>query len=61
LRRKSPTSSEWNGVAGSGTSGFADGLGPWAQFDQPQGLATDLQGNMYVVTTTLRLQSTCVV
>jgi sugar lactone lactonase YvrE len=35
-------------LAGSGTLGFADGNGAAAQFNQPLGVATDAQGNVYV-------------
>ncbi|WP_460503748.1 NHL repeat-containing protein, partial [Hymenobacter agri] len=35
-------------LAGSGTAGFADGLGAAAQFNGPNGLAVDGQGVVYV-------------
>jgi sugar lactone lactonase YvrE len=35
-------------IAGDGTAGFADGMGTAAQFDQPNGLAFDSEGNLYV-------------
>jgi sugar lactone lactonase YvrE len=35
-------------LAGSGTAGFSDGNGTAARFDQPQGVAIDLKGNIYV-------------
>ncbi len=35
-------------LAGSGTSGKADGQGASAQFEVPRGLALDAQGNLYV-------------
>lgn len=34
--------------AGSGTAGFANGTGTAAQFDQPNGVAVDGSGNVYV-------------
>jgi sugar lactone lactonase YvrE len=38
-------------LAGSGTDGFADGPGATASFWQPQGVATDAAGNVYVADT----------
>ncbi|MFN3587967.1 MAG: hypothetical protein ACK4UP_01210, partial [Spirosomataceae bacterium] len=35
-------------IAGSGTAGFADGVGTNAQFSRPFGITLDTQGNVYV-------------
>ena len=35
-------------IAGSGVQGFADGMGMAAQFHNPNGIATDISGNIYV-------------
>ncbi len=35
-------------LAGSATSGFADGTGASAKFDSPAGVAVDVNGNVYV-------------
>src|SRR2546428_1071351 len=38
-------------VAGDGTAGFADGAGSSARFDNPQGVAVDASGMIYVADT----------
>src|SRR3989442_904414 len=39
-------------VAGlGGSSGHADGIGSAARFDAPEGVATDIEGNVYVADT----------
>jgi len=35
-------------LAGSGTAGYANGLGPAASFNDPAGIAVDASGNVYV-------------
>ncbi len=49
IRRVTGTG-EVSSLAGStaGTSGFADGVGDAARFDDPQGLAVDASGSVYV-------------
>ena len=36
-------------LAGSGTAGSANGMGPAAQFNRPYGVAYDISGTLYVV------------
>ena len=38
-------------LAGNGTSGFLDGVGTYAQFNRPRGVAVDSSGNVYVADT----------
>lgn len=47
IRRVSPTALVMS-VAGAGFPGSADGFAFSAQFNQPQGVAIDLQGNTYI-------------
>ena len=47
IRKISP-SGEVTTLAGSTTFGFADGTGANAQFKEPNGIAVDAQGNVYV-------------
>ncbi len=48
-------SMDWDGnvvtIAGSARGGFADGVGPEAQFSHPSGIAVDAHGYMYVADT----------
>ena len=37
-------------LAGSGTAGYADGIGNMAQFSNPAGIAVDTSGDVYVTT-----------
>lgn len=41
-------------LAGSGMHAFADGIGAAASFDEPNGVAVDASGNVYVADTTNR-------
>ena len=47
IRKITPTGQVTN-LAGSGVSGFADGVGINAKFNAPQGLCVDNQNNIYV-------------
>lgn len=51
IRKISPSRvvSTWAGQAGQ--PGTTDGVGPWAQFNQPAGLTVDSSGNVYVADT----------
>jgi sugar lactone lactonase YvrE len=48
IREISPTGQVFT-IAGSGTEGFKDGVGPVAEFSNPTGIAVDAQGNIYVM------------
>ena len=48
IRKISPSTNTVSTLAGSGVVGSADGIGTAASFNDPEGIAIDLNGNVYV-------------